>query len=292
MNRDKLQRIAGEISVANFIDYQLYLDTIYKAIKLESKRYSYLQFSEDLGFSKSNVIHLIIKGKRPLSVKASDKIISSLGINGNEKRYFTCLIHYHNARQTDKRDQLFQDLLDLKRKLVAAPESQSQLEFFSEWYHIIIYQMSFMENFKGDPQFIARSLTPNIRPEQARKSLQLLINLDLISQDPESGVIRPTKTQISTGDEITSIAIIRYHQKMIELGKQSITNCHETLRDVSSISISVPLDIVAELKSEISAFRKRMLAISDQYKDDCDEVYQMNIQLFPTTKLKKKDHDS
>ena len=283
-----LEKIENQVSVLEYLDYRLYLNSIYLIAKSNSKRYSYLQFSEDLGFSKTNVVHLIIKGKRPLSLKASEKIVKALNLTGIQKKYFSTLISYQNARQPEKRERLFKELIQIKAKAITTPETQSQLEFFSEWFHIIIYQMTFMDDFIDDPQHIAKSVVPNIRPDQARKSIQLLKSLDLISVDDNTGKVAPTKTRVSTGDEIASIAVTRYHHKMIELGKESITKISEHERDISSISISIPLAMIPELKEEISIFRKKILALADQKRNQCDEVYQMNIQLFPTTQLKKK----
>ena len=110
------------------------------------------------------------------------------------------------------------------------------------------------ENFVDNPQIIAKLIKPSIRPEQARKSLHLLKSLGLIVYSEDKQRYVPTKTRISTGDEISSIAVIRYHQKMIDLAKESITSSHEFLRDVSSISIAIPKTMIPNLKEEVSIF--------------------------------------
>ena len=133
------------ISVFEYLDYRLYLDALYKSIKESKIRYSYLQFSEDLGFSKTNVIHLIIKGKRPLSLKAAEKICKNVNISSKDKNYFLKLVEYQNTRKPENRENLFKHLIKLKSEILKSPEIQSQLEFFSEWYHIIIYQMTFLK---------------------------------------------------------------------------------------------------------------------------------------------------
>lgn len=292
MSSVNLKQEVKSISAFEYLDYRLFLDALYHQIKKSGQRYSYIQFSEDLGFSKTNVIHLIIKGKRPLSVKASEKASQALGLTNLDKKYFSTLVKYQNARQGELRESLFKELIALKSKVLSAPESQHQLEFFSEWYHIIIYQMTFMDDFNPDPKDIARNVSPNIRPDQARKSLHLLNTLNLIHFDEERQKYGPTNTRISTGDEIASIAVTRYHQKMIDLAKESITKVTDSERDISSVSISIPHDMIPQLKEEISLFRKRILALADQKRMQCDEVYQMNVQLFPTTKIRKKGGQS
>jgi uncharacterized protein (TIGR02147 family) len=278
--------IASRVSVSRFLDYKEYLQAVYEAIKQELGKYSYLNFSDDLGFSKTNVLHLIIKGKRPLTSKAAVRIADILQLGSKDRKYFEDLVAYHNSRDSVERELLFQDLLELKTKEVRSEDALlAQLEFFSEWYHSAIYELCFTQNFSSEPKQLAASLTPRIRPEQARKSLELLERLNLLSRDEETGSYKPTHSRISTGDEIASLAITRYHQRMIELGKESLTSIQAQARDVSSVSIAIPSSLLPEIKKEISVFRKKLLSMAEQAQN-ADVVYQTNIQFFPLSRDK------
>jgi uncharacterized protein (TIGR02147 family) len=278
--------VASRVSVSRFLDYREYLQAVYEAIKQEVGKYSYLNFSDDLGFSRTNVLHLIIKGRRPLTSKAAVRIADVLQLQGKERKYFEDLVAYHNSRDSVQRELLFQELLELKTKEVKAEDDLlAQLEFFTEWYHSAIYELSFTDGFTADPKQLASMLTPRIRPEQARKSLDLLERLGLMSRDQETGTYKPTHTRISTGDEIASLAITRYHQKMIDLGKESLTSIRPQARDVSSVSIAIPSSLLPEVKKEISLFRKKLLNMAEQ-ASNADVVYQTNIQLFPLSRDK------
>ncbi len=278
--------IASRVSVSRFLDYREYLQAVYEAIKQEIGKYSYLNYSDDLGFSRTNVLHLIIKGRRPLTSKAAIRIADVLQLQAKERKYFEDLVAYHNSRDSVQRELLFQELLELKTKEVKAEDSLlAQLEFFTEWFHSAIYELSFTASFTADPKQLASMLTPRIRPEQARKSLELLERLGLISRDQETGNYKPTHSRISTGDEIASLAITRYHQKMIDLGKESLTSIHAQARDVSSVSIAIPSSLLPEVKKEISLFRKKLLNMAEQ-ASNADVVYQTNIQFFPLSRDK------
>ncbi len=278
--------IAKRVSVSRYLDYREYLEALYKTLKQELATYSYLSFAEDLGFSKTNVVHLMIKGKRPLSSKAAHKLADILDLRGTDRKYFEDLVAYQNSRDSQEREALFQDMVELKTKEVKAEdELVAQLEFFTDWFHSAIYELSFTKQFVSDPKELAVLLSPRIRPEQARRSLELLERLGLIAKSPETGSYGPTKGRISTGDEIASLAITRYHQRMIEMGKESLTSVDSTLRDISSISIAIPANLMPELKKEISQFRKKLLAMASESQEP-DTVYQMNVQLFPLTKKK------
>ncbi len=277
-------KVRSEVCVLNFLDYRRYLQAIYKQMRHYHDSYSYLKFAEDFGFSKTNVLHLIIRGKRPLTIKSADRIVETLALKGAEKRYFLLLVTHQNSRKAAEREQVFQQLITIKSQSLANQQSRAMLEFFSEWYHAVIYELSSTAEFKSDPKWIASQLQPSIRVDEARKSLNLLESLGLIAFDRVQGRHLPTQSRITTGDEIASVAVTRYHHRMIDLGKRSLTDTRDELRDISSIAIAIPSSRVQQYKSAVSRFRKEILALSDQEPEPSDRVYQMNIQWFPVTK--------
>ncbi len=274
-----LQQAIDQNDPSSFLDYREFIASLYKTIKQNQKKYSWIQMSGDLGLSRSNVLHLIVRGKRPLTEKAGQKMISSLHITGKQKKYLTILIKWQNCRKEEERSSLFKELMSLKTKLI--PEkSRNVLEFFSEWYHTAIYQMTWLDHFQYDSKWISNQLEPTVRPDQVRKSIQLLKSLGLFKE--EDGTLKPTHEKITTGDEINSIAVIRYHNKLIEMGRESITRVKEDSRDISAVTVSIAPEQIPKMKEAISEFRKKLMAIEDQCQSaNC--VYQMNIQLFPLT---------
>jgi uncharacterized protein (TIGR02147 family) len=116
------------------------------------------------------------------------------------------------------------------------------------------------------------------------------VGIGLLERDDDTGELRPTTQNISTGDEIASLAVVRYHQKMIELGKESITTIDEDMRDIGAITASIDHATMLKMKSEIQLFRKKLLAVASGTKQ-ADTVYQLNMQFFPVTKSKGLDYE-
>src|SRR5207245_2584539 len=105
----------------------------------------------------------------------------------------------------------------------------------------------------------ASKVFPRIRPEQARRSLALLTELGFIVYDDQQERHVLCQETVSTGDEVQSMFVVRYHQKMIEIGRESITLVHESERDVSAITVCVSTEASEKMKREIQLFRKQML---------------------------------
>ena len=229
----------------------------------------------------------MIRGKRRLSVKGAERIIEALLIKSIERLYLETLVRYQNARLASDREALFARLMDLKSKSLSSPLEQSQLEYYNEWFHPVIREMVGIRGFNPDPHWIVKHIEPRVLPDQARKSLALLEELKIVKRNENTKQLELTQQHISTGDEIASHAVVRYHQRTIEIGREAVMNFDHTERNISSVTMSISEDVFEKMADEISGFRKRILEISEQSKDP-DRVYQLNIQLFPFTKSVKE----
>jgi uncharacterized protein (TIGR02147 family) len=284
-SRTELREAAHAVRPSAFLGYREFLEALYAELARRLGAYSYLAFAEDLGFSRTNVVQLVVKGRRPLSPKAGERIADALGLRGRERRFLATLILHGNAREPERREGLFRELLAIKAHTLPRTLVRDQLAYYAEWFHPVIREMALMPGFRSDPAWIAARVTPRIRPEQARASLELLETLGLLRFDAASGRHVPAETDVTTGDEVASIGVVRFHQTMISLARESITATDERARDVSSITVPATAATFARLKSEVQAFRKRLMALADEAATagGPQEVYQINFQLFPVT---------
>lgn len=264
-----------------FLDYREFLRALYNEVKLALPTYTYLKFSEDMGLSYSNALHQVIQGRRPLSLKAAEKIISSLHLSGQEKQYLLILVEHSNSKLSEERSSLLKRLMTLRDSCVSAQLEKEQLSYYSEWYHPVIREMVLLPDFNPDPYWIADRLDPRVRPEQVKKSLVLLERLKLIER--KNGKYCVTSTNVTTGDEVSDLAVLRYHQNSIDLGKDSIMRVEDSLRDISGVTVAISEETAEKIKDELRHFRKKVLALAEQELHG-DNVYQLNIQFFPMTK--------
>ncbi len=283
-SKAKILRACGEaIKPSRHLDYKAFLQACFNFIKDQKESYSYIQFAEDLGFSLTNVMHLIIRGRRRLSTKAAAKISVLLNLKGFERQYFETLVEHNNARLPQDRDALFARLVALKNKEIQNPIVQDQLDYYTSWYHPVIRELIGLSPVKrGDASFVD-CIQPRVLPEQGRRSLELLQSLGLIRYDEEKDQYIQVSKNISTGDEIRSLAVIGYHKEVIEIGRDSMTTIAAQRRDIGAVTIAIDEATAQRIKTEIQNFRKALIAIADECKNP-DQIYQVNIQLFPFTK--------
>jgi len=116
VSKEKLKQFASGVDPLAFLDVRDYLQAVFKEVKKNVEHYNYFEFSEDLGLSKSNVVHLIIRGKRPLTKKAGAKIAEALGLVSDARIYFENLVVCYVSRLSDERQVAYQKLLEIRKK--------------------------------------------------------------------------------------------------------------------------------------------------------------------------------
>lgn len=280
-NRPILQEEAQKIELTNYLDYRDYLMALYKRMKAMVQPYSYLQYAYDLSFSRTNVIRLIITGDRSLSMKASAKIARALELKGQDRRYFTTMVKYQLARLPAERDKIFKAMMKYKTQLAPKAMDPLMVEYYSRWYNPIIRELAGLKGFKGDPEWIQKHLTFPLRLEEVKRSLKLLSDIGFLVWEDEAERYKKPE-QILTEPEVDGMAIILYHQKMMEMASQSITTVQPADREIRAVTVSLKKQRIEELKRKILDWSMEIMAMEDE-DDQADRVYQMNFQLFPFT---------
>ena len=278
-----IRQFVEEYPVTGSLDCIQYVEKAYTYVKERKEGYSYIQFSIDMGFSATNIMHQIIRGYRKLTLKAAKKLTAGLNLTGTQRKYFEALVEYRNETIAVKRDEIFGRLVELKRGVLHDEKDQEWLDFFAMWYHPIVAKILELDQANTDPKWVASQVQPPITEDQAKESIELLMKLGIVELDEEANRYRPKEFSVSSGHEVTGIGFIRYHQRMIELAKDSITRVTAEERDISSITFSCDRESIGEVKKMIHEFNEKLQAHLESVPKKKD-VVQLNIQLFPVSK--------
>lgn len=281
-HRELMTRMRGELPPQEFLDYREYLAMAYFWLKDRLGRYSYLQYADDLGFSYTNVVHLVIRGRRALSLQAAKRVANAFAFSEDERAYFFSLCEYQNAKEPVTKELFYRRLLELRRR---QPGQQglttAQLRMFDEWYFPIVREMASLPAFSSDPAWIAERIMPRISPEQAAASLSLLTELGLLHYDEAQGRHVPSERVVSTDHHANSLPLQQFHCRMIDLGRDALPQQESEFQDISVTTITISHIMAQDLKREIAAFRQRLVALAERSSAPPDQVYVVNIQLFP-----------
>lgn len=275
----------AEYNLFTHTNYRAFLKEYYAAMKASTPYFSYRYFSGKAGFRSPNFLKLVMDGQRNLSGEATEKFIKALGFNASEARYFRILVLQNQAQIPEEKDYYTRQILKTKAYKKLKPLKETQYDYYSEWFHIPMRELVARSDFKNDPEWIARQFRPHLTEAQVKESLQKILELGLIAECPERGY-KPTEHNISTGDDVTSLAVANYHRKMIAMGAESIDRFDWQDREIASLTLGVSKEQFEKIKERLRDFRKEILSMAEE-GGQFDDVVQVNFQMFPVIKKEK-----
>lgn len=267
-------------NIYNFLDYREFLKDRYRQLKETDPAFSFRYFSKQAGFGSPNYLKLVMDGKRNLSDDAIGKFAKGLRLDSHETEYFRFMVGYNQCDDTFRR-QVYEAKLHYLRELFKVKELiPEHYDYYHDWYHAAIREMVKKGGVRNNPGAIAQSLVPPISEEQARGSVVLLKKLNFVKERAD-GVLEAVET--ASDGAGAELAQKIYHEQMAELAAKSLYTQGPDTQEFESVTVSLPPEKVAELKSKI---RELVAEVVRSHGTGTGEtVYQLNVQLFALTKV-------
>jgi len=283
-----MNRKEEQPEVFRYLDHREYLKALYQFRKDEYQRYTYYKFSEDLGFGNNSYSHQVISGIRKLTLSAAQKMARSIPLRKARRKYFLKMVERDMAPYGEKRDNFYAEMIAIRASELTSDLDKNLSAYFSEWYHPIVQELVTFEDFDPDPTWISRHMSPSITSEQAAASLDLLQRLGFIEFDPKKKKWRQLQNKITLPDNISSFAMIRYHQEMIGKAREAVLGVSAEEREMSAMTLAVTEEEFEKIRQKIRDFRREIVS-EYQLPASPDKVVQLNFQLFPMSRKPRTD---
>ena len=267
------------ISAYDYVSYKDFIRDYYKEQKRTAPIFSYKVFAEKAGFLTKTFIPKIISGEKKLAKRSTELIVRAMNLSKKESVYFEALVNFNNAKDMDKKEFLFNKVLSLNKK---SKNFGNDFLYFSKWYHVVIYELLGFLDWKRDYNILAKHISPQITARQAKKAVELLIELGLVQEESPGCYVH---TGVMKADnEITLFALKRFNQTALQLGMEAFKSDRDEY--TSTVGGSVSLETLSEIIVETIKFKDKITRMIDADKSK-DRVYLMNLQLFPISRKVK-----
>lgn len=273
-------------SLFEFLDYRDYLKFRFDKLREKKSSYSYRLIARKLKTDPGQLVK-IMQGQRHLSERLIPVFSTFLGLEGRKKEYFICLVRFNKAKTGSETKLYFEKLMEIK-DLILPQVKSNQDEFYRKWYHSVIRILFAFYKFDGNFKKLGSLLSPAISEREARASVELLTELGFIVKG-EDGDLTVSERFITGGGDWRMLAVRHFQQQTIQLGERSLINDPPELRDISSLTISIPEEMLGELQEMLAEFRKTVLRKVMDVSREPDSVYQLNLQLIPVAFVDKKN---
>jgi len=269
------------------MDFRAFLEAYYRAKKPAG--FSYRAFSRRAGLGAPNYLKLVIDGQRNLTPEMAARFADACSLDGESAQYFLALVEFNQAQDSQARDTAYEKLSGFRRYRKAQRLELAHAAYHANWYVPAVRELVGSGAFREDPEWIASILWPPIKPADAARALETLLELELVVRD-EDGKLRQQSTIVSTGAQTAGMHIGNYHREMMRKAADAIDTVPAALRDISSLTLCLDDKALGQLKERLARLRRELLELSHTPGAAC-QVVQLNLQLFPLTQVVKGESD-
>lgn len=275
------------ISIFDYANYRFFLRDFLAEKKKTGDHLTYEALGEAVGFTSKGFLTQILQGKCNLPVTMMEPLVKVLELGKKETEYFSLLIKFNQAKKASLRVEYH---LQLKKDFRGKPKSLDldHFEYYQKWYYSAIRALLAYYPFSSDYAELGKQLEPAISPPQAKRSVNLLLSLEMIYLN-DDGFYHVSKKAITSGEDFIPHAVIQFQKQTMDLAKTSLESIPRNQRNASSLTLSLSKKGFEATAQKLKTLRADLTEIA-RFDQDTDRVIQINLHAFPLTKL-AKEHD-
>lgn len=267
--------------IIEYKDYRVYINDYYRERK-ERSGFTWREFAKVAGYASGSYLKLVCGGKTRLTQEGAAKTAEAMGLAGYEQKYFLLMVEYNDAKGREEKRTAFEKMITLGKEHKVKIAGDEFFNYFSSWRNPVLRELvPAMPNAK--PSEIADQCYPRVSAAEVVETIKFLKDRELLCQDNE-GCYHLTDRVISTGPmDVVPEAVHAMQLEMAELAKNALMDLPITERNFSGLTLGITKKAYGKILEEMAEFRRRVIAIATD-DDETDQVYRLNLQLFPLTK--------
>lgn len=269
--------------IVDYQDYHAFLSDYYEERKRTSV-FSWREFAKIAGFVSPSYLKMVCEGKTNLSRVTSERVAQVVGLVGFEVDYFKAMVNFGNAKKDDVKRRYFDEMQAIATAHKVRIVDKTAFEFYDSWKNPVVRELAPMMP-GAMPGEIAKMCNQEISAYEVRKSLLFLERAGLLKKIGEETYVQTEKSVIGSKEGLP-LAIRTMHREMGRLAVDSLEKFDSSERNVTGITMGLNHKAYEKIVEELDACRKKIVAIATEC-DELDQVYRLNLQLFPLTKQVK-----
>lgn len=265
--------------IIEYIDFRQYMRDFYEERKRRSA-FTWREFSKITGFSSSAYMKVVCDGGSKLSKIGVERVGTAMGLAGFEMDYFRAMVRYGQADTEEKKKSAYEDMLAVAKQYKVRVLSGDLFEYYDSWRNPVLRELAPLMP-GATPGEIAKKIYAETSAQEVRESLDFLTRTGLLKKN-DDGSLAQSEASVKGAPDATRLALRGMHRQMSELATPALDLPKEE-RNFSGVTMGVSRETYARIVDVLDECRKKIVAIAAEDKD-IDQVYRLNLQLFPLTR--------
>ena len=272
--------------IIEYSDFRQYMRDYYEDRKRRSA-FSWREFSKISGFSSCSYMKVVCDGKSKLSKIGIERVGTAMGLAGFEMEYFRAMVQYGQAESAEAKKEAFRNMLAIAKVHKVRVLEGDLFAYYDSWRNPVVRELAPLMP-GATPGDMAKMFYIETSAQEVRESLDFLTRSGLLKKS-DGDIFELAETSVTGTPDATRLAMRGMHRQMAELATPAL-ELPKDERNFSGVTMGVSKETYGRIVDVLNECRKKIIAIAAEDKN-IEQVYRLNLQLFPLTKNVKEGHN-
>ena len=268
--------------IVEYTDFRKFMLDFYEERK-RCSAFSWREFSKIAGFSSPSYMKVVCDGKSKLSRIGVERTGAAMGLAGFEMDYFRSMVKFGQAEVEAKKKAAYEEMLAIAKVYKVRVLEGDLFEFYDSWRNPVLRELAPLMP-GATPGELAKMCYPEVSAQEVQESLAFLTKAGLLKKS--DGKLVQSETSVKGTSDATRLAIRGMHRMMSQLATPALELPVEE-RNFSGVTMGLSRESYSKIENLLDEFRRKVIAIAAEEKN-IEQVYRLNLQLFPLTKNVKE----
>ena len=273
--------------ITEYNDYRRCMQDFYDERKRTSS-FTWREFARLAGFTSPTYLKLVCEGKSSLSELGIERVASAMNLGGFECAYFRYLVRYNQAKDDETKKNAFASMKDIAKANKIRVVDSDAFTYFESWKNPVLRELVAMMP-GATPEAVAEMCWQPITADEVRKSLDFMVSVGILKRKSKNVYVQTDKGLVGNS-EVMPLVVRSMHREMAGFAQKAIDAFDIQERDVSGVTMGIDREAYEQIVRELDSCRRKIVAIANMSKDPC-QVYRLNLQMFPLSKITHKKNE-
>ncbi len=273
------------MDIYQYDDFRTFLSDSYARKKVQDPKYSHRKFAREAGFANPGYLNDVIKGFKPLSENAVDKMSAVFGLKANEIEFLKLLVEYGQARSEEKKAAVYKQILSRRNRSRFTRLNPALSRYYQDFRYGLVRGAIEVEDFRGDYERLAAFLDPPLPVAMVKKMVRDLCEWKLVEQD-DKGYYHTTRSVVEPPAALWGMSR-GLNSEWLNQAKEALHRLPKEKRHVSTMILNISESLHEELREMLERFRDEVFQ-----KVEADthpqRIVQLSLVMVPKSKVKER----
>ena len=265
--------------IVEYSDFRKYMLAFYEERK-RCSAFSWREFSKIADFTSSSYMKVVCDGESKLSRIGVERTGAAMGLVGFEMEYFRAMVEYGQVESEEKKVAAYNNMLAIAKVHKVRVLEGDLFKFYETWQNPVVRELA-PQMPGATPGEMAKKFYADVSAAEVRESLDFLTKSGLLKKTEDENFLQ-TESSITGTPDATRLALRGMHRQMSKLATPAL-ELPVNERNFTGVTMGVSRELYGRIVKELDECLRRIVALASEEKN-IEQVYRLNLQLFPLTK--------